>query len=102
MDITQAAIEQTLSTEDIEGLLGLGAPGDEYFSEAKSIMSALAGQDKRELTEDDVASVVRAVWIRSFGPFSDRDLDRRSPAFRQVAHRILKAQHLTVAITDRR
>ena len=97
MEITQTAVQETLNTEDIEGLLELGAPGDEHSHEAKSIMSALAGLHQNELTEDELASVVRTVWIRSFGPFSDVDIEKRSPAFRQVAHRLLKTQPLAAS-----
>ncbi|HEY0760233.1 MAG TPA: hypothetical protein VGD59_13360 [Acidisarcina sp.] len=91
MEITQTTVQETLNTEDIEGLLELGAPGDEYSHEAEGITSALADLPEKELTEEKLASVVRGVWIRSFGPFSDVDIEKRSPAFKQVAHKILTA-----------
>ena len=89
MTITQTTVQETLNSEDIEGLFELGAPGDEYSHEAEGITSALADISENELTEDKLASVVREVWVRSFGPFSDVDIEKRFHAFRQVAHRIL-------------
>jgi hypothetical protein len=89
MTITQTTVQETLNSEDIEGLFELGAPGDEYSHEAEGITAALTDISENELTEDKLASVVRGVWIRSFGPFSEMDIEKRSHAFRQVAHRIL-------------
>ncbi len=90
MEITRLEIEEVLRSEDVEGLLDLGAPRDEYSSEARSIASALAAIEVHDLTEDRLAAVVRSVWTRSFGPLSEADLAKRASAFRQVAQRILR------------
>jgi hypothetical protein len=91
MEITQVSVQQTLNEEDIEGLRELGAPADEYSHEAKEIASRLSPLTQSEMTEETLADVVRGVWVRSFGPFSDEDIEKRSPAFRQVAYRILSS-----------
>ena len=83
--------------EDIEGLLALGVPQDEYSSEARRIGSALASRAPEELDEDSAASTVQEIWIDSFGPFSDEDLRRRGSAFRRVAGAIVRALKATNA-----
>ena len=86
MKITEAVVQKTLDQEDIEGLREIGAPEDEYSHEAQKIISRLSGNAP---TEESLAAVVREVWIASFGPFSDEDIEKRSPAFSKVAHQIL-------------
>ena len=86
MKITQTVVQEVLNQEDIEGLRQLGAPEDEYMHEAQEIVSQLG---QREVSEEDLATVVQKVWARSFGPFTAEDVEKRSPVFRQVAHQIL-------------
>jgi hypothetical protein len=86
MEITQAIVRQALNDEDIEGLLELGAPEDEYLHEAERIMTQIG---REEVNEDSLAALVRAVWTKSFGPFTEEEEEKLSPAFRQVAQRIL-------------
>ena len=86
MRITEAVVQKTLDEEDIEGLREIGAPEDEYLHEAQKIVSRLSGS---EPTEESLAAVVREVWVASFGPFSDEDIEKRSPVFSKVAHQIL-------------
>jgi hypothetical protein len=40
--ISVSAVREVLRSEDIEGLLELGAPRDEYADEARRVISALA------------------------------------------------------------
>lgn len=89
MEITQENVQEALDESDIEGIRELGAPPDEYTHEARNIASKLAGFSGSELTEGDVVAVVRDVWLKSFGPFSEEELVKRLPVFQQVAHRIL-------------
>jgi hypothetical protein len=91
MRLTESDIETVLKEEDIEGLLELGAPSDEYSAEAQSIMAVLRSMSESDLSEDRVAAIVRAVWTTSFGPFSAEDIQKRLHAFRKVAHRICAA-----------
>jgi hypothetical protein len=88
MDISQNNLRELLNSEDIEGLLALGAPDDEYADEVRILASALSQIDGDDIPEDAVAEVVRRVWIRAFGPFTDADIERRSAAFRHLAHEI--------------
>ncbi len=89
MKITDEDVREALWAEDIEGLLELGAPQNEYAAESRSIAGALAGHSETALSEEELASVIRAVWLHSFGPFSTAEMQKRSDVFRQVAHRIL-------------
>jgi hypothetical protein len=77
-------IRDILNQEDIEGLLRLGAPNDEYETEAKMIAEALAEQ-KELADEDRLSALVRVVWIKAFSPFSEAALSKRAPAFSRVA-----------------
>jgi len=88
MDISQSILQETLNSEDIEGLLALGAPEDEYSQEAQSIAAALNVLHEDDFTEDNLTEIVRRIWIDAFGPLSDADLKKRARAFRQVAREI--------------
>jgi hypothetical protein len=77
-----------LNEIDPEGLIGIGAPGDEYTSEARSIAAAMKA--KRPVT----AALIRDVWLYWFGTGQARDgvvqifeMPMR-PAFRTIARRI--------------
>lgn len=88
MRISSETIESILRQEDLEGLLNLGAPQDEYSSEAREMATEL--QAVHEPTDqEEVSRIVMAVWERAFGPFSDEDIERRTPVLRQVVKRIL-------------
>ena len=89
MKISESVVEEVLRSEDIETLFQHGAPDNEYTPEVRGIMNAIALLGENDITEDSLVAVIRAVWAHSFGPFSDEDLEMRSPAFKQVAHRIL-------------
>lgn len=82
-----STIKTILHDEDIEGLIKIGAPADEYNGEAAEIASEiyrLQGQS----TEKQVAQVVEEVWKRSFD-LGRADLKLRRDAFRRVAQRII-------------
>lgn len=92
MMIPTSTIDSVLQEEDIEGLLNLGAPKDEYSQEAAEIHAALEAIDENEATSDQVAAVVMTVWEHSFGPFSPDDIQKRSPVLQQVVQRILDSR----------
>jgi hypothetical protein len=92
MMIPTATIDAILQKEDVEGLLNLGAPKDEYSREAAEIHAALEAIDENDVTSDGVAAVVMNVWERSFGPFSPDDLQKRSPVLQQVVQYILDSR----------
>lgn len=90
MVITETAIEEVLRSADIEALIQLGAPKDEYESEARSIMNAIVHLDEKDLTEERLTAILRVEWTHWFGPFSDGEMELRMPDFQRIARRILK------------
>jgi hypothetical protein len=90
MVITETAIEEVLRSADIEALIQLGAPKDEYESEARSIMDAVARLDVNEVTEESLTAIIRTEWSKWFGPFSDDEMKMRMTDFQRIARRILK------------
>jgi hypothetical protein len=81
MRISAVAIDSILQAEDIEGLLSLGAPNDEYSHEAAQMQSALETLDDCDVTEDHVSRLIMEVWAQSFGPFSDDDIKKDLQCF---------------------
>ncbi|MBV8708333.1 MAG: hypothetical protein JO182_21910 [Acidobacteriaceae bacterium] len=86
---SSSRIDAILQAEDIEGLLELGAPKDEYSHEAARIQSGLEGLRSDDPTEDQVSALIVSVWENAFD-LSDQDIKKRSPAFRRVARQILE------------
>ena len=87
-------IKAVLDREDIEGLLAIGCPADEYDGEATLIESRVAqatnfGETKLDLRQ--VQSIVAEVWNDRFGPFSQGELEKRQPAFAVAARDIASA-----------
>jgi hypothetical protein len=91
-NIAATTVLRILNEEDIEGLLAVGAPHDEYEAEARLIIDELDRRPSRELDLDDVTTVVTNVCNQMFGPFDDEELGRRVPVYRRVAKRIVEAQ----------
>ncbi len=89
--IPLSTIDAILRAEDVEGLLELGAPKDEYSHEAARITSELDALIPGDATEDRIATVVANVWAKSFG-LSEEDLDKRCPALRRVARQIMASR----------
>lgn len=87
-------IKSALDQEDIEGLLALQCPSDEYDGEASLIESGVAratnfGKDK--ISADEVEAIVSEVWNRQFGPFDPDHLKQRRSAFASVAQKIVES-----------
>ena len=78
-------ISEALVREDIEGLINLGAPQDEYTFEARKIAEAVGAA---KLSEDEIADIIAEVWVNSFGLQSE-DLDKRLPGIKVVAREIV-------------
>lgn len=92
MTISHVQIQQVLNDEDIEGLLQVGAPSDEYEAEARMIAEAITQAHESKLTEEHLTAVVRRTWAEMFGPFSEDQLRRREAAFQRVARRVMAEQ----------
>jgi len=84
MAISYIDVETNFRVEDIEGLIEMGAPGDEYNSEAKEIFEALKRFGKDQFTEDNIVVVISRVWKKMFDLDED-DISKRMPAFKKVA-----------------
>jgi hypothetical protein len=86
-------IKAALDAEDIEGLLAIGAPGDEYNGEASMIDGAIAKATafgERNIATADVEKIICQVWDQMFGPLSEQQLQQRADAFRRVAEKLAK------------
>lgn len=84
-------IKSALDGEDIEGLLALGCPKDEYDGEASLIESGIAkvtdfGKTKADAKQ--IEEIISRVWNDRFGPFDDEELKKRQPGFASAAKRL--------------
>jgi len=85
-------IKSVLDQADIEGLLALECPCDEYDGEASLIEDRIAKTTnfgKNSISVENVESIVAGVWNSQFGPFDAQNLERRRTIFRSVAEKIL-------------
>jgi len=86
-------IKTALDSEDVEGLLALGCPTDEYDGEASLIEDRLAKTTnfgERPLSATQVEKILAEVWDFKFGPFTTEALNKRRPAFASIARKIAK------------
>jgi hypothetical protein len=88
MKVPISIIEDALRAEDVEGLLELGAPKDEYSHEARRISLELDSSVPGRGSEEQILVIIANVWGNSFD-LSEEDLDKRHTALRRVAGRIL-------------
>ncbi len=87
-------IKSALDQEDIEGLLALKCPPDEYDGEASLIESGVARATnfgRNKINAETVQGIVSEVWNSQFGPFNPDDLEKRRTAFLAVAQKIAKS-----------
>ena len=78
MNITYKDIAALLNKADIEGYIALGAPADEYDSEAEALVLAFGELSEAEITVENIAVIVTAAWQQSF------DLDGSDIAMRRA------------------
>ncbi|SRR5579871_1924587 len=86
-------VKRALDEEDIEGLLALGCPNDEYRGEASLIQDRIAKLSdfgQKPLTKTQISRVVSDVWNLKFGPFSEFELKNRQNSFASVTEEIFK------------
>jgi hypothetical protein len=83
-----AQVIELLRTEDIEGLIEIGAPEDEYDSEAEMITdrihAAESASPSGRITKADAIRVIQDVWTEMFS-LDSYGLNRRKDAFEHVA-----------------
>ena len=83
----QNTIREILNREDIEGLLELGAPADEYSTEAELISQAIEN-GQVEPQEEKLNKLLREIWQKMFGPFSEGEIKKRQSALERVARQL--------------
>lgn len=81
-------INSYLQSADIEGLIEIGAPTDEYESEAKDIARGLSELPEENWRQAEIVAVISLIWARSFNLAAD-DMAKRLSAIQQVASRII-------------
>jgi hypothetical protein len=81
-------IKAALDSEDVEVLLAMGAPCDEYESEASLIECGIA-RVAGPPNVDQIAEIIGEIWDAQFGPFDPEDLDKRRGSFSSVARKIV-------------
>ena len=81
------SVKNLLREEDIEGLVHLGAPADEYDSEASEIEAAMSRLGAK-CSEEQVVQVLEEVW-KGFFDLSAEDIGLRRDAFHRLARRIV-------------
>jgi hypothetical protein len=87
MNNNVSIVEAILQAEDIEGLLQLGAPHDEYFHEAELIDSQIDALSPDQATESHLGVIVCEIWRESFN-LSSEEMEKRLPALQRVARQI--------------
>jgi cell division ATPase FtsA len=82
---------ELLRHEDIEGLLSMGAPDDEYESKAEMIVDHVGEAESKapihKITKEEVEAIISAVWKEMFG-LSEDQLRQRHEAFQSIAARL--------------
>lgn len=84
-------IHTLLIQADIEGLIEVGAPTDEYDDEAAQIAAAVSLLSHEETTEETIVAIISLVWMKSF-ELSDEELTLRLPAIRAIAGKIVSEE----------
>jgi hypothetical protein len=89
MKITHQTIASLLRQVDIEGYISLGAPADEYDSEAEALARSFAEMDDDEATVENITAIVTEAWKQSFN-LEESDLGKRQLEIRNFAETIVK------------
>lgn len=87
-------IKALLDREDIEGLLALGSPHDEYDGEASLLESEIGKATafgQKPIAAKQVEEMLARIWNDQFGPFSEQDMKKRESAFASVARRLAES-----------
>jgi hypothetical protein len=84
-------VTDLLRKEDVEGLISMGAPDDEYDSEAEMITNRIGEKESepsnRRISRGEVVSIIANVWKDMFS-LSDEELAQRRESFESIAARI--------------
>lgn len=88
MKITSSTIAELLRHSDIEGYIELGAPRDEYDSEAEALALSFSELGDQHVTVDSITSIIREVWRESFN-LNDTELQKRKNIMQDLAKNIV-------------
>lgn len=80
-------INQILIEEDIEGLIEIGAPIDEYEDEAEKIATALIQLGEQKHNADSVCDTCSSVWQKCF-ELDDEQMALRKHAMQKLTLRV--------------
>lgn len=89
MKISTATINALFQQEDMEGYINLGAPSDEYSSEAENIAAAISQLKDSEISEENITALLIVEWMKSFN-LSESDIAPRAEALHRIAKDIIK------------
>ena len=84
-------VKQVLDEEDIEGLLGMGCPADEYDDTARLIVDEIRNATEfghKELEVELAERIVAEVCNSHFGPFAQKEVAPRIQSYKRVASKI--------------
>jgi hypothetical protein len=88
MKISTQMIASLLRQADIEGYIELGAPANEYDSEAEALAIAFSELSTEEITTENITAILIEAWRHSFN-LSDSDLEMRKREIKIVAKAIV-------------
>jgi hypothetical protein len=88
MNVDYDALDEIFRIQDIEGLIALGVPDNEYEPEVEKIFVALEALPREEATVPKLVEVFEGVYKQMFG-WSDEDMRRRRPHFEEIAIKVM-------------
>ena len=83
----RAAVKRIIDSADLEGLLSLGCPEDEYDPEIDRITARIIGRPS--LSAQAIEDVIYDVWNEMFGPLIERRKSAYRKDFRSIAAALL-------------
>lgn len=89
MKITAQTIASLLRQADIEGYIALGAPADEYDSEAEALALVFAELKDDEVTVENIAAIITEAWIQSFN-LGETDIGMRKSEIQNFAETVVR------------
>lgn len=81
-------LNNLLEKEDIEELISLGAPSDEYSKEAASIAASITKLQKDQRNEGAITAIIAMVWSQNFDK-APKDIEKRMEAFKRIAKKVM-------------
>ena len=88
MNVDYDALDELFRIQDIEGLIALGTPDDEYEPEVEKIFAALEALPREDATVPKLVEVFEGAYKQMFG-WSDEEMRRRRPHFEEIAIKVM-------------